>query len=195
MKPYSESCEQNKAPILAVLEQELADIETVLEIGSGTGQHAVFMASKLQHLHWITSDLSENHDAIKQWLVECTDGNIEGPLLIDVNQQQWLDEAVCAIYSANTAHIMDWPSVVQMMCGVAKTLRKGGIFCLYGPFNYNGDYTSDSNRNFDAWLKDRDPNSGIREFEKLNFLAYENDMILKHDYEMPANNRLLVWVK
>jgi len=195
MKPFSESCEQNKDPILAVLKQELANIETVLEIGSGTGQHAVYFSTQLNHLHWITSDLQENHYAIQQWLDDATESNIEGPLLLDVNQSDWLDESVCAIYSANSAHIMSWPSVVNMMKGVAKTLRKGGIFCLYGPFNYKGDYTSDSNRNFDGWLKQRDADSGIREFEKLNYLAYENNMILKQDYEMPANNRLVVWVK
>lgn len=195
MKPYSESCDQNKEPILAVLKDELSDIQTVLEIGSGTGQHAAYFSTQLNHVHWITSDLEENHDGIRQWINDCPDGNIEGPILLDVNQKQWLDEAVCAIFSANSAHIMNWPSVVNMMHGVANTLRKGGVFCLYGPFNYNGDYTSDSNRKFDVWLKDRDPESAIREFEKLNFLAYENNMILKQDYEMPANNRLLVWVK
>jgi len=195
MKPYSESCDQNKDPILAVLKEELADIQTVLEIASGTGQHAVYFSTQLNHLHWITSDLEENHSAIQQWIDDCPDGHVEGPLLIDVNQEHWLDESVCGVFSANSAHIMNWPSVVKMMQGVANTLRKGGIFCLYGPFNYKGDYTSDSNRNFDAWLKERDPDSGIREFEKLNYLAYENNMILKKDYEMPANNRLLVWVK
>jgi len=195
LKPYSESCDQNKDAILAVLKQELTEVQTVLEIGSGTGQHAVYFSAKLKHLHWITSDLEENHEGIKQWISENPDGNIEGPQLIDVNQEHWLDESVCVIFSANSAHIMNWSSVVNMMHGVSRTLRKGGIFCLYGPFNYKGDYTSDSNRKFDAWLKERDPESGIREFEKLNFLAYENNMILKKDYEMPANNRLLVWVK
>ncbi len=195
MKPYSESCDQNKEAILAVLKTELNDINTVLEIGSGTGQHAVYFSTELDHLHWISSDLEENHHAIKQWIQDIPDGNVEGPLLLDVNQEHWLDESVCAIFSANSAHIMNWTSVVNMMQGVAKTLCKGGIFCLYGPFNYNGDYTSESNRSFDVWLKDRDPDSGIREFEKLNILAYENNMILKHDYEMPANNRILVWVK
>jgi cyclopropane fatty-acyl-phospholipid synthase-like methyltransferase len=195
MKPYSESCDQNKEPILAILQKELVDIQTVLEIGSGTGQHAVYFSNELDHLHWICSDLEENHHAISEWLSDSTLENIEGPLLIDVNQEHWLDESVCAIFSANSAHIMSWSSVVNMMSGVAKTLLKGGVFCLYGPFNYKGDYTSESNRNFDAWLKNRNPESGIREFEKLNFLAYENNMILKKDYEMPANNRLLVWVK
>jgi len=195
LKPYSESCDQNKDAILAVLNEELAEIQTVLEIASGTGQHAVYFASELDHLHWITSDLQENHDGITQWISDSTNANLEGPLLIDVNQEQWLNESVCAIFSANSAHIMNWPSVVNMMNGAARTLSMGGIFCLYGPFNYNGDYTSDSNKNFDAWLKKRDPESGIREFEKLNYLAYENNMILKKDYEMPANNRLLVWVK
>jgi len=195
MKPYSESCEQNKEPILAILQKELVDIQTVLEIGSGTGQHAVYFSNELDHLHWICSDLEENHQGISEWLTDSTLGNIEGPLLIDVNQEHWLDESVCAIFSANSAHIMNWSSVVKMMSGVAKTLLKGGVFCLYGPFNYKGEYTSESNRNFDGWLKNRNPESGIREFEKLNYLAYENNMILKHDYEMPANNRLLVWVK
>ena len=195
MKPFSEACEQNKQPILAVLQQHFVDVHRVLEIGSGTGQHAVFFAAQLPHLQWLTSEVSELHAGIHAWLAEARLPNVSLPLELDVNQADWLVEHIDAVFSANTVHIMDWPSVENMFAGIGRVLQSQGVFCLYGPFNYQGGYTSDSNARFDMWLKQRDPRSGIRDFEALNTLAQQHGMTLRTDHAMPANNRTLIWEK
>ena len=195
MKPFSEACEQNKQPILAVLQQHFADVHHVLEIGSGTGQHAVFFAAQLPHLQWLTSEVSELHAGIHAWLAEAHLPNLSLPLELDVNQPDWPVEHTDAVFSANTVHIMDWPSVENMFAGIGRVLLSQGVFCLYGPFNYHGSYTSDSNARFDMWLKQRDPCSGIRDFEALNNLAHQHGMRLCADHVMPVNNRMLVWKK
>ncbi|MCG6887455.1 MAG: class I SAM-dependent methyltransferase [Proteobacteria bacterium] len=195
MKPFSESCEQNKQPILEVLQQHLASARRVLEIGSGTGQHAVFFAAQLPHLHWLASDVPANHPGIDAWIGEAGLANLSGPLALDVNQPDWPVVDCDAVFSANSAHIMDWPSVQNMFAGIGRVLETGGVFCLYGPFNYEGRYTSDSNARFDAWLKARDPASGIRDFETLAALAEDAGLTFIADHAMPANNRILVWRK
>ena len=195
MKPFAESSEQNKIPILAVLKQFSGEIETVLEIGSGTGQHAVFFAEKFPHLTWITSDRLEYHEGIQMRLEGSGLTNIQGPHLLDVNQSEWPIKQTDAIFSANTVHIMGWSSVEKMFSGIGKTLKDGGVFCLYGPFNYNGKFSSESNAHFDQWLKQRDPVSGVRDFEALQTLADKAGLYFIDDIEMPANNRMLVWKK
>jgi cyclopropane fatty-acyl-phospholipid synthase-like methyltransferase len=195
MKQYSEACEQNREPILGVLRETFAEARHVLEIGSGTGQHAVYFAGHLPHLRWQTSDLEENHASIKAWLHEAALENALQPFTLDVTAATWPDNTYDGLFSANTTHIMDWPAVQNMFTGIGTLLETNARFCLYGPFNYHGTYTSDSNRRFDAWLKERDPASGIRHFEALDELASANDMTLETDYEMPVNNRLLVWKK
>lgn len=195
MKQYSEACEQNREPILNVLGKTFANARRVLEIGSGTGQHAVYFASHLPHLRWQTSDLEENHASINAWLHEAALVNTLPPFTLDVTAATWPEGTYDGLFSANTTHIMNWPAVQDMFTGIGKLLETDARFCLYGPFNYHGNYTSDSNRRFDAWLKDRDPASGIRHFEALDELASANDMTLETDHEMPVNNRLLVWKK
>ena len=195
MKPFSESCEQNKQPILVVLQQYFANVSSVLEIGSGTGQHAVFFAARFSHLHWLASEVAELHSGVNAWLAEAGLPNIAGPVELDVNQPDWPVHEIDAVFSANTVHIMDWPSVEKMFAGIGRVLQAKGVFCLYGPFNYVGNYTSDSNARFDLWLKQRDPRSGIRDFEALNSLARQHGMELLADHAMPANNRTLVWQK
>lgn len=194
-KPYSESCEQNKAPIAQVLQTIFADRQAVLEIGSGTGQHAVYFGSLFPHLHWHTSDLSVYHAGIRAWLAEAMLANVHPPLDLDVTQTPWPTLAVDAVYSANTAHIMGWPQVQAMFAGVAKLLPVAGLFALYGPFNYGGQFTSASNARFEQWLRERDPVSGIRDFEALDALARAHGMTLDADYAMPVNNHFLVWCK
>jgi len=195
MKQYSEACEQNKEPILAVLQEAFAETRKVLEIGSGTGQHAVYFASHLPHLHWQTSDLEANHASINAWLHEAALENTSTPFTLDVTGTGWPESKYDGLFSANSTHIMSWPAVQDMFSGIGKLLETDAKFCLYGPFNYHGNYSSDSNRRFDAWLKDRDPASGIRHFEALDELAALNGLTLEADYEMPVNNRLLVWIK
>ena len=193
MKPYSESCERNQAPILAQLQPLFATRRHVLEIASGTGQHAVYFGRALPHLTWQTSDLPANHAGICAWLAEAQLANVLPPLALDVNDTVWPVTAVDAVFNANAVHIMSWQSVQRMFEGIARVLQPGGVVCLYGPFNYGGSYTSESNANFDAWLKVRDALSGIRDFEAVNALAAAQGWDLLQDVAMPSNNRLLAW--
>lgn len=193
MKQYSDACEENKDPILAVLREELADCRSVLEIGSGTGQHAVHFSRHLPHLSWQPSDLAANHASIEAWRREAGLPNLLPPLLLDVAAASWPACDFDAVFSANTTHIMAWPEVIAMIAGIAGLLKSGGIFCLYGPFNYNGGYTSASNARFDQWLKQRDPRSGLRNVEDLVERASAGGLRLIRDHAMPVNNRLLVW--
>ncbi len=195
MKPFAESCEQNKDPILDVLSEQFAHVKSVLEIGSGTGQHAAYFARHLPHLHWQTSDVPDQHAGIKQWIDETGLDNIASPLELDVSQPEWPVLEVEAVFSANSVHIMAWDCVEKMFSGVARVLKTQGLLCLYGPFNYGGCYTSKSNEEFDRWLRDRDSQSGIRDYEKLVELGRRHELRLVHDYEMPANNHILIWQK
>ena len=195
MKPYSESCEQNRAPILEVLRIELAGRSRLLEIGSGTGQHAVYFAPEFPQLSWQTSDRRGMHAGIQAWLDDQGSANILPPLALDVGQDNWPTSLYDAVYSANTVHIMAWPEVEHLFAGVSSVLENRGVFCLYGPFNYGGNYTSPSNASFDQWLKARDPASGIKDFEALQEMAEQVGLELKKDYEMPVNNRTLAWSK
>lgn len=193
MKQYSEACDQNRDPILAIISDVFRDAGQVLEIGSGTGQHAAYFASQLAHLSWQPSDLAANHASINAWRAAAQLPNLLAPLVLDVRAGPWPDTGYDAVFSANTTHIMDWPAVQAMFRGIGALLPNGGVFCLYGPFNYRQRYTSASNARFDEWLKQRDPASGLRNFEELDRLAGDSDLEFLRDHEMPVNNRLLVW--
>jgi len=194
-KPFAESSEQNKEPILAVLREIFTAPGRVLEIGSGTGQHAVFFSARLPHLIWQPTELAENLPGILAWMEDAESANIEPPMELNVSWARWPVAAVDGVFSANTVHIMGWPQVEQLFRGVGQALTTDGAFCLYGPFNYGGRYTSGSNARFDAWLKARDPVSGIRDIEALAQLAAQSGLRLACDYPMPANNHTLVWRK
>jgi SAM-dependent methyltransferase len=193
-KPYAESCEQNKDVILQVLRQTFTAPGEVLEIGSGTGQHAVHFTRHLPHLIWQPSDCAEQIAGMQLWFDEVTHQRINRPLSLDVTQT-WPIQKFDYVFTANTLHIVSWPAVQAIFSGAGSVLKEGGLFAQYGPFNYAGKYTSDSNARFDQWLKDRDPQSGIRNFEDLLGLAKQHDMVLHSDHEMPVNNRILVWQK
>lgn len=193
MKPFSESCEQNKDPILGVLREVFADCRRVLEIGSGTGQHAVYFGKMLPHLEWQTSDLPQNHPGIRAWLEEARLPNVLAPLSLNALDPSWPVREMDAIFSANAVHIMSWEHVEGMFKGIGRVLMPGGLVCLYGPFNYDGKFTSESNARFDAWLKSNDSLSGVRDFEALDALARAQGLELWKDFAMPANNRTLVW--
>ena len=194
-KPYCQACENNKIPILTILKTLFSNTSAVLEVGSGTGQHAVYFAEHLSHLDWYPSDRNENLDGIMQWMKDASLNNLKRPIELDVSQKVWPEVEIDAVFSANTVHIMHWPEVEALFRGISAILPTGGIFVLYGPMNFNGKYTSESNAEFDRWLKTRDPGSGIRDFETLNLLAGNNGMALSDDFEMPANNRILYWTK
>ncbi len=194
-KPFSPACERNKDAILAVLRRELPESGSLLEIGSGTGQHAVYFARHFPGIVWHTSDRREQHAGICAWMREAHLTNLRGPEDLDVDSPDWPLHRAQAVFTSNTAHIMGWPSVRNMIRHVAEILAPNGVFLAYGPFNYGGRYTSESNREFDAWLKTQDPDSAIRDFESMDSTAAENGLSLAADEQMPANNRVLVWRK
>jgi cyclopropane fatty-acyl-phospholipid synthase-like methyltransferase len=193
MKPFSEACERNREPILAILKRVFRDRRRVLEIGSDTGQHAAYFAPALPHLVWQVSDVAENLPGIRQWVEEAGVSNLREPIALDVEQEVPSVE-VDAVFSANTCHIMSWPQVERMFSGVGRLLPPGGVFALYGPFNYHGKHTSESNARFDAMLRRNDPASGLRDLEDISALAKRAGLALAEDNAMPANNRMLVWV-
>lgn len=195
MKQYSQACEENRDPILAVIREIFADAHNILEIGSGTGQHAVYFARHLPHLTWQPADLPENNASIQAWREESGLENVLPPIELDVTTNAWPDGVYDGLFSANTTHIMSLSEVQNMFSGIGNLLQTGALCCLYGPFNYYGAFTSDSNKQFDNWLKSRDPASGIRDFEVIAELADANGFVLMDDIEMPVNNRLLVWKK
>jgi SAM-dependent methyltransferase len=193
MKPHSESSEINKVPILVVLKDIFAERKQVLEIASGTGQHAVYFGRELPHLTWQPSELAQNIAGIKAWLDEAQLPNVLAPLALDVNDEHWPVSSVDAIFNANTVHIISWPEVELLFAHIARVIEPGGCVCFYGPYNYGGKFSSESNARFDAWLKSRDPNSGVRDFEAVNRLAASQGLELLRDIAMPSNNRMLVW--
>ena len=192
-KPFSQACENNKDPILGVIRGVFADTERVVEIGSGTGQHAVHFARHLPHLVWQPTDVGDNLPGIRAWLADADLANVNVPVLLDVAQGNWPELGVDGAFSANTAHIMGWPEVERMFEGVAALLPPKGCFCLYGPFAYGGEQTSASNARFDASLRQQDERMGIRNRDDLERLGASVGLALEADHDLPANNRLLVW--
>ena len=195
MLPFSASCERNKEPILDVLRSRFARSAQVLEIGSGTGQHAVHFARALTHLTWYpTEQLAYLADLTERVRLEGTH-NLRAPTLLDVRQAVWPLRSVDAVFTANTLHIMSWPAVTSALNGIGGVLAPGGALCVYGPFRYAGSYTSESNREFDQMLQERDPLSGLRDIQAITPLAEQYGMRLVADHDLPANNRLLVFIK
>jgi SAM-dependent methyltransferase len=192
-KPYSPSCDRNREPILAVLREHFAGRRDVLEIGSGTGQHAVHFAAAMPWLRWQCSDVADNLPGIRLWLDEAALPNTPAPIELDVARGPWPTQIFDAAFTANSLHIMGWAEVEALFAGLDAVLAPDATLVVYGPFNYGGDYTSDSNREFDGWLKARDPRSGIRDFEAVDALVRAIGLQLVADVEMPANNRCLVW--
>jgi SAM-dependent methyltransferase len=195
MLPFSAACERNKEPILDVLRIRLADRLQVLEIGSGTGQHAVHFARELNHVTWHpTEQLPYLADLSERVKLEGP-GNLRAATQLDVRQAVWPVRNVDAIFTANTLHIMSWAEVLCLFRGVAAVLAPGGVLCVYGPFRYDGRYTSESNQEFDRMLQERDPNSGLRDVVAITSLAWQYGLRLDEDYDLPANNRLLAFSK
>jgi SAM-dependent methyltransferase len=195
MLRFSDACERNKDPILEVLRSLLAGCSNVLEIGSGTGQHAVHFARHLPHLAWQPTDRGEYLAGLVARIGQQGPPNLRLPLEFDVTQPVWPGVVADAVYSANTLHIMSWPEVEAFFSGIGRVLGPGGTLAVYGPFRYRGAFTSASNTNFDRALRERDPASGIRDFEAVAALAAAQQFELLADHAMPANNQLLAWVR
>lgn len=197
--PFSQACENNKAPILEVLQKELQDSTHVLEVGSGTGQHSVYFAPNLPHLQWQTSDVTDNHQVIQAWHDAYPASNLYAPLafnlLTDSIPKTNTGEPYDAIFTANTLHIIAWSLVERLFELAGEALPFKGKLIVYGPFNENGRYTSASNQSFDSSLRQRDPNSGIRHKEDIIASAKQHNLELSYEYQMPANNQILVFQK
>lgn len=191
-KPHAPACERNRDPILAVLQRHFADRSRVLEIGSGTGQHAVYFGAALPHLTWQTSDLETHHAGIRAWLDEAALANVLPPLALDVTGD-WPETQFDAVFSANTLHIMGWREVEAFFAALPKVLPVDGKLIIYGPFHYDGRPTSDSNARFDATLRSQPGDMGIRDRSAVDRLARAAGLCLTDDIAMPANNRCLLW--
>ena len=249
-KPFSPACERNRDPILAVLREFFSDCRHVLEIGSGSGQHAVHFAAAMPWLDWQCSDRTEYLPGIRMWIEEAELANTPAPVELDVADARWPRAAsdsghFDAVFTANTLHIMGWAEVEAFFAGVGQVLdgrdmapaatragsgapssgasrhllpqageglesgsvaaqeepgsalrgNNSGVLVVYGPFNHGGAYSSDGNREFDGWLKARDPASGIRGFAAVDALAQAARLSLAGDIAMPANNRCLIWTR
>lgn len=189
-KGFSSSSERNQQVIIEQLAVYLKNAKQVLEIGSGTGQHAVFFAQRLPHVTWHTSDMLENHDSIKAWMDEAQLNNLVVPFEFHFGKHVWPELALDAVFTANTTHIMQREDARLMMQTVAQNLPEGGVFCQYGPMNVDGEYTSEGNRDFDQSLREGGY-GGIRDIAELT--EWAAGMTLVEKVVMPANNFLLVW--
>lgn len=192
-KPFSPASERNREPILAVLRELFAHARSVLEIGSGTGQHAVHFAHSLPHLVWQASDRAENLPGIRQWLSDAGLANAPGPIELDVNGP-WPNAQFDAVFSANTLHIMGWSEVRRFFEVLPRVMNPGARLTVYGPFNRDGHFTSPSNASFDADLKRADPKRGIRDFEAVDRLATQAGLQMIDDRALPANNACITWL-
>jgi trans-aconitate methyltransferase len=190
--PFSDACERNKAPILDVLREAFAGRQRVIEIGAGTGQHAVHFARHLPHLSWQPTDRPEYLPGLSSRIAAEGPPNLRTAVALDV-LQRWPAVRGDAVFSANTLHIMSWHAVEALFAGLPRILEPGGVLAVYGPFKYGGQFTTASNAAFDAMLRERDADSGLRDFESVNALANAAGLELQADHAMPANNQLLVW--
>lgn len=191
--PFSAACERNKDPILDLLRSAFVGVNTVLEIGSGTGQHVVHFARALPDITWQPSDRAEWLESLALRIRAEGTSNVRPPVELDVTMARWPAPAVQAVYTANSLHIMAWKHVEALFRGVGSLLPAGGVLAVYGPFRYHGEYTSESNAAFDQELRARNVGSGIRDFEAVHALARTQGLELVADHRMPAHNQLLVW--
>ncbi len=195
-KPFAPSCERNQTVILDVLKSIITNSDKhLLEIGSGTGQHAIFMAPNFPHMQWHTSDLKQNHAGINMWLDDAKLDNISAPIVYESGQSDFPDIDVDIVFTTNTLHIMSWQNVKNLIKQLGEKLKSGAKIIIYGPFNYNGRFTSESNAKFDVWLKEQELHRGIRNIENIVQLMADVDIGLEQDIEMPANNRILCFYK
>lgn len=192
-RPFNPAAERNKAPILAVIEHYLLNARTVLEIGAGSGQHALFLAAQLPHLRWQASEQPSQFEGLCANLADARLANLAPPIALDVLCEPWPLAALDAVYAANVVQCMTSPALAALFRGVGAHLASAGVFLLYGPFNRDGRFTSEGNQQLDAWARSLDPDFGLRDRALLEALAARHGLALHEDHAMPANNQLLVW--
>lgn len=195
MKQFAPACERNKDAILGVLTEVLPGSGVVLEIGSGTGQHAAYFAAHLPHLIWQPTDLPENLPSIQAWAAQARLPNLPAPLALDLLAPPWPVTSVQAVVCINTVHIVAWEGVENLFAGAGSVLAPGGVLYVYGAYRYPNRPLEPSNEEFDRWLKARDPVSGVRDFASVDGLAQRNRLLLAGDRAMPAHNRSIWWIK
>lgn len=194
-KPFAPSCERNRDPIRDVLKRVLTGSGLLLEVGSGTGQHAAYIAKDFPAYKWQPTDLPEKLDDINKWAVESGASNILPAVALDLSEGNWPVEQCDVLVCMNTIHIVAWQLVKNLFRGAGRVLKPGGVMYVYGPFEYSDRPLEPTNAEFNEWLKMRDPKSGIRNFDDVNRLAQENGLVLEGDKAMPANNRSIWWRK
>lgn len=193
-KPFAPACERNQQVIAEVLAMVVEDRAlTVMEMGSGTGQHAVYFAEKMPHLTWCPTDLANNHNGIRQWLADAALPNIAQPVRYEVGKDDWPELDADLVFTANTLHIMSVDLVQHWIRDLGQHLKTGAMVMIYGPFKYQGRYTAESNATFDQWLKAEDHRRGIRDFEQLDEWMIQQGLKLVVDISMPANNQILLY--
>ncbi len=193
--PFSEACERNKVPIADALEQFLPESARVLEIGAGTGQHAVYFTQRFPQLNWLATDRAENLEGLRARVAREADNRRIEVRELDVSKDHWPAGPFDAVYTANTLHIMPFELTPVLIEHSARLLRPDGQLICYGPFQDNGVHTSESNANFDQSLKSRDPKMGIRDANEIRHIARLQGLDQTADLPLPANNRLLIFTK
>jgi len=185
---------RNREPILAVLDRVLPDSGIVLEIASGTGEHATWLAPKLPGIAWQPTDADPSAlDSIAAWTKESGAPNVLPPLVLDVCEDKWPVAAAAAIFCANMIHIAPWAAAEGLVRGAARILPPGGLLVLYGPFMIDGAHTAPSNASFDEGLRARNPEWGVRDLGAVSALAAGHGFELLEKVEMPANNLTVVF--
>lgn len=193
-KPFSPSCERNRDVILDVLQNYITkDDKRVLEIGAGTGQHAIYFAPHFAHVKWYPTDLAKNLGGMNLWLKDAGISNIQKAQALDVSKDDFPKLKFDVVFTANTLHIMHWKETKSFIKLLGLRLRENSRAIFYGPFKYNGEFTSESNEIFDRTLKTNDPQSGIRSVEDINNAMIKNGFKLLQDISMPANNQILIY--
>ena len=193
MQGYSQAAENNKAPIALIMGRHLPPDASVLEIGSGAGQHALHMSNTFPGMTWLPSEREVVIPILRSNLAHYGPNNIQPPLVLDLEDFTWSGGPVDAVYAANVMHIVSETLGERLVQLAAEALTSSGLLMLYGPYKYNGQFTTQSNATFDQWLKDRDPASGVRDFEAVIATAQCTGLTLTHSYAMPANNLMLIF--
>lgn len=199
-KRHAPATERNREAILQVLYKAVPQDGMILEVASGTGEHAVYMAPKLAPRLWQPSDLDEdNLRSIRAWAMEQPSASLRDPVRLDVSAPDWAQPfagtrpQICALLAINLVHISPWACAEGLMRGAAQLLPPGGRVILYGPYKIKGTHTAPSNEDFDQWLKAQDEAWGVRDLEAIADLARSHHLILIDQIAMPANNYSLIF--